>query len=42
MIDPWPGVKGDAKDKAKVHEHIESAHRDRNFHALVYYWVGWS
>lgn len=42
MIDPWPGVKGDAKDRAKVHASIESAHRDRNFHALVYYWVGWS
>ena len=42
MIDPWPGVKGDAKDKAPVHAQIEAAHRDRNFHALVYYWVGWS
>ena len=21
---------------------IEAAHRDRSFHALVYYWVGWS
>ena len=41
MIDPWPGVKG-AKDKAKVHPQIELAHRDKNFHALVYYWVGWS
>ncbi len=42
MIDPWPGVKGDARDKATVHTAIESAHRDRNYHALVYYWVGWS
>ena len=42
MIDPWPGVKGGAKDKATVHPQIEAAHRDRNFHALVYYWVGWS
>lgn len=42
MIDPWPGVTGDAKDRAPVHAQIESAHRDRNFHALVYYWVGWS
>jgi hypothetical protein len=42
MIDPWPGVKGDATDRAKVHPQIESAHRDRNFHALVYYWTGWS
>ncbi len=42
MIDPWPGVKGDAKDKAVVHAAIESAHRDRSYHALVYFWVGWS
>jgi hypothetical protein len=42
MIDPWPGVKGDAKDKAPVHDQIEQAHRDRNFHALLYFWVGWS
>jgi hypothetical protein len=42
MIDPWPGVKGDAKDKAAVPAQIEQAHRDREFHALVYYWVGWS
>ena len=41
MIDPWPGVNG-AKDRAPVPALIESAHRDRNFHALVYYWVGWS
>jgi hypothetical protein len=42
MIDPWPGVTGGAKDKAPVHPQIEQAHRDRNFHALLYYWVGWS
>ena len=42
MIDPWPGVKPDAKDRRPVPPAIESAHRDRNFHALVYYWVGWS
>ena len=42
MIDPWPGVTGGAKDRDKVASTLESAHRDRNFHALVYYWVGWS
>ena len=42
MIDPWPGVKGGAKDRGKVASTLESAHKDRNFHALVYYWVGWS
>jgi len=42
MIDPWPGVIGDAKDRDKVSPALESAHRDKNFQALVYYWVGWS
>lgn len=42
MIDPWPGVTGGASDRGKVSGVIEQAHRDRNFHALVYYWVGWS
>lgn len=39
MIDPWPG---DAPDRGNAPETLEAAHRDRNFHALVYYWVGWS
>ena len=42
MIDPWPGVIGDAHDRGKIPAALEPAHRDRNFHALVYYWVGWS
>jgi hypothetical protein len=42
MIDPWPGVLPNARDRVPVPPAIESAHRDRNFHALVYYWVGWS
>ena len=25
-----------------VHPGVELAHKARNFHALVYYWVGWS
>ena len=42
MIDPWPGVLG-AKDRAKVvPAALESASRDKGFHTLVYYWVGWS
>jgi hypothetical protein len=41
MIDPWPGFDG-ATDRGKVPAALESAHRDRNFHALVFYWVGWS
>jgi hypothetical protein len=42
MIDPWPGVLGEARDRGPVPATIEAAHRDRSFHALVYYWVGWS
>lgn len=42
MIDPWPGVQGGAKDRCKVHANLELAHKAKNFHALVYYWVGWS
>lgn len=42
MLDPWPGVKGGASDRGKVSPNLESAHKDKNFHALVYFWVGWS
>lgn len=42
MIDPWPGVPIAGSDRVKVSPALELAHRDRNFHALVYYWVGWS
>ena len=42
MIDPWPGVKGGAKDRDTVSPAIEAAHKDKQFHALVYFWVGWS
>jgi hypothetical protein len=42
MIDPWPGVQGGAKDRGPLHRDLEAAHRARNFHALVYFWVGWS
>jgi hypothetical protein len=42
MIDPWPGVDGQAKDRGKLSPQLELAHKDRSFQALVYYWVGWS
>ena len=42
MIDPWPGDDADAKDRGPVSKSLDSAHRDRGFHALVFYWVGWS
>jgi hypothetical protein len=41
MIDPWPGVVG-ATDRAKPPAALDAAHRDRNFHALIYFWSGWS
>ena len=41
VIDPWPGIKGD-QERGKVTPALELAHKDRNFHALVYYWVGWA
>ncbi len=43
MIDPWPGVKGEASDRGVVPgDLLEQAHRDRGYQALVYFWVGWS
>ena len=42
MIDPWPGVHGDGHDRAKLPAALESAHRDKLFHSLVYFWAGWS
>ena len=42
MIDPWPGVVGDAKDRGPVSPALEAAHRAHNFHALAFYWAGWS
>jgi hypothetical protein len=43
MIDPWPGVKGEAKDRSAVQpDLLELASRDKGFHALVFFWVGWS
>jgi len=42
MIDPWPGVAGGGNDRGKIPAALEAAHKDMSFHALVYYWVGWS
>ncbi len=45
MIDAWPGpvtADGGGVDRGPVSKRLEAAHRDRNFHALIYYWVGWS
>lgn len=42
MIDPWPGVGAAAHDRSKISPHLEIAHKERGFQALMYYWVGWS
>ena len=42
MIDPWPGVIGERQGSREGLAALELAHRDANFHALVFYWVGWS
>lgn len=42
MIDPWPGANSDARDRGPISRALESAHRERGFHALAFYWVGWS
>ncbi|MEZ4404625.1 MAG: hypothetical protein R3B06_31685 [Kofleriaceae bacterium] len=43
MVDPWPGtlVKG-APDRVKLPGVLESAHRECKFHAIIFYWAGWS
>ena len=42
MVDPWPGVHDDARERAKVNAALEAAHREHNFHSLAFYWSGWS
>jgi len=42
MIDPWPGVVGDATDRGKLPPALEPAHKAMGLHALVYFWSGWS
>lgn len=42
MIDPWPGIGGTARDRDQISPQLEIAHKERGFHCLMYYWVGWS
>ena len=42
MIDPWPGLGGGGKDREKISPVLEVAHRERNFHGLIFFWTGWS
>ena len=41
LIDPWPGCKG-AVDRDKVPPALPAAHRERGYHALAFFWTGWS
>jgi len=41
MVDPWPGMGG-GRDRCPVHPALEAAHRDRSYHAIIFYWAGWS
>ena len=37
MIDPWPGY-----ERCNPPATLETAHRERNYGALVVFWLGWS
>lgn len=41
MVDPWPGL-GDARGVSAIPSTLESAHRERSSHALLFAWTGWS
>ena len=40
LVDPWPGVG--KPDRVAVPQGLESAHREGNYHALIFYWAGWA
>ena len=40
LVDPWPGVG--ARDRIAVPAGLDAAHREGNYHALIFYWAGWS
>lgn len=42
MVDPWPGLKNGARERSNIPPALESAHRDFKFHAIIFYWAGWS
>ena len=40
LVDPWPGPgKG---DKVGIPAALDAAHREGNYHALIFYWAGWA
>ncbi|MEZ4358654.1 MAG: hypothetical protein R3B48_00625 [Kofleriaceae bacterium] len=42
MIDAWPNPPDSTNDRMPLSKNLDAAHRDHNYHALIYYWVGWS
>jgi hypothetical protein len=40
LIDPWPGVGN--RDRVAIPPALEAAHREGNYHAVIFYWAGWS
>lgn len=42
MIDPWPGTKNGARDRGVIPAHLDAAHRQRKYAAIILYWAGWS
>jgi len=41
MVDPWPGADG-VRDRSALPATLEGAHRERSYHALIFYWSGWA
>jgi hypothetical protein len=42
MIDAFPASRDAAGDRTAVPRTLEAAHRECNYHALIFYWSGWS
>jgi hypothetical protein len=40
LVDPWPGVG--KPDRVAIPATLEAAHREGNYHAVIFYWAGWS
>jgi hypothetical protein len=40
LVDPWPGVG--KPDRVAIPPTLEAAHREGNYHAVIFYWAGWS
>ena len=40
VVDPWPGVG--KPDRVAVPPLLDAAHREGNYHALIFYWAGWA